>query len=68
MTLQNNKAKFLLQDENFSTTKMWNRGLTGKDQVVIVGDTGVDYDHCMFYDFSRPQRNHIGRKEIHHLI
>jgi len=60
---QNIKAKFVLQDRNFATTKMWDKGLTGAGQTVIVGDTGVDYDHCLFHDANRPTteyKSHIG--------
>jgi len=41
----------LIQSYTNPTTKpIWNMGITGANQVIGVGDTGVDYYHCFFYD------------------
>mmetsp|Transcript_12771 Transcript_12771/g.19203 ORF Transcript_12771/g.19203 Transcript_12771/m.19203 type:complete len:1005 (+) Transcript_12771:46-3060(+) len=43
---------------------MWNLGVTGKNQIVGIGDTGVDWDNCFFADngttmkFDEPMPNH----------
>jgi subtilisin family serine protease len=29
---------------------LWSRGITGKGEIVGVGDTGIDYDNCFFRD------------------
>ena len=29
---------------------LWEAGLRGQDQVLGMGDTGLDYDHCLFVD------------------
>ncbi|KAG2387663.1 hypothetical protein C9374_001257 [Naegleria lovaniensis] len=51
----------LVQSYKKPTDKpIWGMGLTGSGQVIGVGDTGVDYYHCFFYDDkSKPpfQRN-----------
>jgi len=51
-------ANTLLKDatglvQNFekpTENALWKRGLTGKGQLIGVGDTGIDVKHCMFYD------------------
>lgn len=41
----------LVQSYKKPTDKpIWSMGLTGSGQVIGVGDTGVDYYHCFFYD------------------
>ena len=41
----------LVQSYKKPTEKpIWNMGITGQGQVIGVGDTGVDYYHCFFYD------------------
>lgn len=34
--------------------EMWKRGLDGAGEVVAVGDTGIDYNNCFFYDAKNP--------------
>eukprot|EP00817_Percolomonadidae_sp_ATCC50343_P005548 CAMPEP_0117430754 /NCGR_PEP_ID=MMETSP0758-20121206/10307_1 /TAXON_ID=63605 /ORGANISM="Percolomonas cosmopolitus, Strain AE-1 (ATCC 50343)" /LENGTH=631 /DNA_ID=CAMNT_0005219117 /DNA_START=670 /DNA_END=2566 /DNA_ORIENTATION=- len=34
--------------------KLWNKGLTGKGQIIAVGDTGIDWDMCFFNDERGP--------------
>jgi subtilisin family serine protease len=33
-----------------SKRPLWDRGLTGKGEIIGVGDTGIDYDNCFFRD------------------
>ncbi|HPQ38795.1 MAG TPA: S8 family serine peptidase [bacterium] len=35
-------------------TPLWSNGLTGSGQIIGVMDSGVDPDHCFFYDSSQP--------------
>lgn len=32
---------------------LWSKGLTGEGEVVGIGDTGIDYNNCFFYDPKR---------------
>ena len=44
---------------------LWSRNINGEGQIVGVGDTGLDYYHCFFYDdkndvpFQRNKRQSI---------
>jgi subtilisin family serine protease len=54
---------------------VWKRGLTGKGQIIGVGDTGLDYNHCFFHDekhdvpiqrtMSDKSVKHNGHRKIH---
>lgn len=33
---------------------LWKHGFTGTSQIIGLADTGVDHDHCLFYDPGRP--------------
>ena len=46
----NTVLPFYLQSDEPGNAEMWQRGLQGQGQVVAVGDTGLDFDHCFFYD------------------
>lgn len=58
-TPSNTQSKFasrLVQDYDHPTAApMWKDGLTGEDEIIGVGDTGLDIDHCDFYD----EHNHV---------
>eukprot|EP00761_Pharyngomonas_kirbyi_P005282 gb/GECH01005287.1/.p1 GENE.gb/GECH01005287.1/~~gb/GECH01005287.1/.p1 ORF type:complete len:967 (+),score=205.39 gb/GECH01005287.1/:1-2901(+) len=40
--------------EEQPNTPIWEHGITGKGQIVGVGDTGIDWDNCFFYDPEHP--------------
>ncbi|KAJ6241085.1 proprotein convertase [Anaeramoeba flamelloides] len=50
--LQNYFAHFSTQSDSYTIdhTPIWEHGITGQNQVVGIGDTGVDTRLCMFYD------------------
>jgi len=53
--VQNRFASQIVQSFNQpAETKMWKRGLNGEGQLIGVGDTGLDYYHCFFYDSANP--------------
>eukprot|EP01080_Neovahlkampfia_damariscottae_P009435 gene9435-1641_t len=35
-------------------TPIWDHGITGKDEIVGIGDTGIDWDMCFFHDKNIP--------------
>lgn len=35
-------------------TPLWDKGLTGNDQIIGIGDTGIDHDMCFYNDPSIP--------------
>jgi len=49
-------------------TPVWNHGIHGEDQIIGHMDTGVDVDHCFFYDptqpFPGPVPNYFHRKVV----
>ncbi|KAL0485823.1 ABC transporter-peptidase tagC, partial [Acrasis kona] len=56
-TITNNKYASMLT-QSYSkpySHPLWDRGITGANQIIGVGDTGVDYYHCFFYDEQNPQ-------------
>jgi len=46
----NERANYLLQDSDYSTRVFEAHALTGDGELVMVADTGLDYDHCLFRD------------------
>jgi hypothetical protein len=46
--LANAEMQWVLQTNVPDLRRVWDMGLTGRGQVVAVGDTGVDYDHNFF--------------------
>eukprot|EP00466_Bigelowiella_natans_P007950 jgi/Bigna1/82429/fgenesh1_pg.92_\ len=40
----------ILEERNY----YWENGLYGEGQVIGLSDTGIDHDHCFFYDGSTP--------------
>lgn len=49
--LLNEYAKLITQDaSNMNSTILYDGGLSGEGEVVIVADTGLDHDNCFFYD------------------
>ncbi|MBN1521249.1 MAG: S8 family serine peptidase [Candidatus Aureabacteria bacterium] len=49
-TLDNNEMRWVVQSNINDETPLWNKGITGKGQIVGVGDTGLDYDMVFFWD------------------
>jgi subtilisin family serine protease len=49
-TTQNKHARYLIQDNVINRTLIWSHGIAGQGQIVALGDTGIDYDHCFFHD------------------
>lgn len=43
-------AKGVVQSNSYSNTPLFDLGLTGKDEIVGVADTGIDMKSCYFYD------------------
>lgn len=50
----NKWANIVIQTDTMGDPFLWKKGLQGQGQVVAVGDTGLDYDSCFFYDPDRP--------------
>ena len=48
--LYNKYAKRVIQSGHKQTTPLYDHGLTGAGQIIGIGDTGIDYDNCFFYD------------------
>ncbi|KAF0973657.1 hypothetical protein FDP41_008084 [Naegleria fowleri] len=46
--LKNNPEKFLSEFRLSDTRYLWNQGVTGKDQIVHLIDSGLDVNHCFF--------------------
>jgi hypothetical protein len=44
----------VIQSDAVGVPSVWKRGLRGEGEIVVVGDTGLDHDHCMFNDPLRP--------------
>ena len=54
MRPQNAFARYVIQSDTVGVPSVWRRGLRGEGEIVVVGDTGLDHDHCMFHDPERP--------------
>lgn len=52
-TVDNLFTSRVLQSEHMNVTAIWDRGLRGEGEVVGAADTGIDYDHCFFWDPSQ---------------
>ncbi|MEA1992969.1 MAG: hypothetical protein U9N35_01030, partial [Euryarchaeota archaeon] len=50
--IENYWATYLMQSGTTGTLPIYNQGVSGANQVVCVADTGLDYDHSMFYDYT----------------
>jgi subtilisin family serine protease len=48
--LQNSASAWRCQSGAFDSTPVFNNGIHGDGQVVAVLDTGIDVDHCFFWD------------------
>jgi subtilisin family serine protease len=48
--IQNKFAKFTIQSDVFNKTPIFDQRLTGANQTILLGDTGVDMDLCFFAD------------------
>lgn len=51
--LLNDKARWVIQSNSQDFCPVWDHGIRGENQILGVGDTGVDVDSCFFYDESR---------------
>jgi len=49
--IENYWATLLVQSGTYATP-IYDQGISGANQVVCVADTGLDYDHSMFYDYT----------------
>jgi len=49
----NDVARWVVQSDVQNYCSVWDHGIHGEDQVIGVGDTGVDADSCFFYDGSQ---------------
>jgi Subtilase family/PA domain len=49
-SLQNKFGRHILQDNSATATPISRIGLSGTNQVVAIGDTGIDFDSCYFND------------------
>jgi len=47
--IQNKWIKYVIQSD-YNVTTVWNHGIRGEGQIIAMGDTGVDWDSCFFYD------------------
>ncbi|KAL0483599.1 hypothetical protein AKO1_011458 [Acrasis kona] len=57
MKLLNHAANMIIQGDGVSfpeptkrRKRVWDHGITGKGEIVGIGDTGIDHDMCFFYD------------------
>lgn len=48
--LNNKHAKRVVQSGHKQTTPVYDYGIYGDNQLIGIGDTGIDYDNCFFYD------------------
>lgn len=64
--LQNNYARYVIQDNRFNMTRIWDHGLRGEGLVVAISDTGVDYDNCFFADPTQPLAYGPGHANFEH--
>lgn len=62
----NRFARYVVQDNVPLTTRIWNMGLKGRNQIIAVGDTGVDYDSCFFRDDEHEVSIGSGRVNLNH--
>lgn len=54
LATQNNVATMTLQSETRTDRPTWLKGITGRGQILLVSDTGLDYDSCFFRDDAQP--------------
>lgn len=52
--LANNYAAETSQSDTWDLASIWNKGLHGEGEIVGCADTGLDYDHCHFWDRNQP--------------
>ncbi|MEA1993053.1 MAG: S8 family serine peptidase [Euryarchaeota archaeon] len=50
--IENYWATYLMQSGTTGTLPIYNQGVSGANQIICVADTGLDYDHSMFYDYT----------------
>lgn len=50
--LFNDYAQWITQSNVENDRSFWDAGITGIDQIVQISDTGLDTDHCYFWDSS----------------
>ncbi|KYR01793.1 ABC transporter B family protein [Tieghemostelium lacteum] len=64
--MSNEKAHFAIQNGNSLSplTPMWNLGIQGQGEIIGCGDTGIDMNHCFFYDPNQATPNNSHRKII----
>ena len=51
---QNRYARGIVQSGTPDLEPLLKAGLDGSGQIVAISDTGIDHDHCMFYDPNVP--------------
>lgn len=51
---RNNPSAWVTQSWEPDFHPVWDQGIFGADQIVCVADTGLDWDHCFFYDAGQP--------------
>lgn len=76
-TTQNSGANAIIQSgasfsgRPYESNVIWKSGVTGKGEVVAVGDTGIDHDNCLFIDPDRQipidRIDHSHRKIVGYL-
>ncbi|MBN1592320.1 MAG: S8 family serine peptidase, partial [Candidatus Coatesbacteria bacterium] len=49
----NDTARWVVQSNVQGSCTVWNHGIHGENQIIGVGDTGVDADSCFFFDSAR---------------
>lgn len=62
--LLNNLTKWVVQSNATGSTPVWDRGLSGADEIVTVMDSGVDYNSCFFRDAGNAPPGPSHRKVI----
>src|SRR3546814_464702 len=54
MKLFNQNAAWVLQDDQTYNFTVYDSALKGEGQIIVVTDTGLDYDNCFFWDPNVP--------------
>eukprot|EP01132_Coremiostelium_polycephalum_P009172 gene9172-11241_t len=67
----NKFVRYSLQNGNSeaqTSTRVWDAGLRGQDEIIGCGDTGIDMNHCFFYDSANPSAGPNHRKVVNYAV
>jgi len=66
--LRNNNTRWVLQSNVTNSTPVWNRGLTGQNQIGGIIDGPIDPDHCSFRDPEADPPGPLHRKFVSYVV